>query len=498
MKIDNNQDLNTDSSPDFSGIEIYAPSASSTVFPIQLYDPSLNDVFHVWYTGHISNLAGTNSAAAQYGTGILLHNYGDSTPDHADVVGSYDHTGGAQEMLFTRTAGSEFTQSDADEGKWLISLDATGNIGATAEIKTFLTASTVIVDGSGWDDDLASQTWGIFKHPVFIAGDGNDIEFSVDGDGKFELHSYDFTGPLVSEIELDSAANNIDGLVIKAEANGYNNIIGQRINYLSGALAAGEVGANQVIQIDDSGAADDATTQIAGSVYITGNVSDATKDAIVMLPGWTRALEVQGATAIDPDYGWETTSGTSIDRVNSAGAGDDSFINAAVNATLFDSNGDDILIGSDSTFEIVQVVLATASSKDLDFDFWYSKAGGNWTALSIQADNTLGFTQSGAIVFDAPADWTKDDEDIDGNAITDAYYIALTRTYAPVVVTLPTESFFKIFTSQELGMYIRGDGVVKLPYLSAAPSNLVDGMIWMESDGIHMYRGSTEYTVAGV
>jgi hypothetical protein len=38
----------------------------------------------------------------------------------------------------------------------------------------------------------------------------------------------------------------------------------------------------------------------------------------------------------------------------------------------------------------------------------------------------------------------------------------------------------------------------KVPYLTGAPSLLNNGMIWMESDGLHIYYNSTEKVVAGV
>jgi len=148
------------------GITITMP-ASQAEFVIQLLDSSANDLFHLWPTGHISNVAGINSAAAQYGTGILLHNYGEEIPEHVGVVGSYDHTGGAQETLFTRTSGPVFTEADANSSTWLISLDLDGTVGATAEIKIYLNENQVIVDGCNWEDDIASQIWGIFIHPVF-------------------------------------------------------------------------------------------------------------------------------------------------------------------------------------------------------------------------------------------------------------------------------------------------------------------------------------------
>jgi len=268
-------------------------------------------------------------------------------------------------------------------------------------------------------------------------------------------------------------------LLVKVEANGYNNVIGQRIFYEAGDLQPGEVGANQVVEIDDAEAEDaDETTQIAGSVYITNNASDATKDAIVILPGFTRALDVLGAEAVDPAFGYETTATVSIDRVNSGGAGNDAFVNPAVNEVLFSDNGDNILIGSASTFEIIQVFLALPSSKDLDFNFYYSKTGGNWTLFVPQADNTNGFLNNGSIVFSAASliDWVDDDEDLDGNAVTKAFYIALERTYAPTVgPNLPTESYFKTFASQETGAYIDGQGFFS-PRISAdadAPNHTI-------------------------
>jgi len=477
------------SNPNLNGLQIIG-AVDQEDFLIQLRDSLLTDVYHVWVTGHISNIAGMNSEAAQFGTGMILHNYGESAPEHADIVGSYDHTGGAEESLFTRTAGAVFTESDADDNKWLVSLDLDGNTGATCEIKVWIDADNVIVEGMNWTDDLASQTWGLFMHPVYISGDGNESEFSAGAAGKFEIHSYSFINPYVAEIELDAAADNVSGLIIKAEANGYNTVLAQQINYISGALQPADVAANLLIQIDDAEAVDaDITTQLAGIVCTTTNASDATKDAIVVLPGFTRALDVFGADSEDPGYGYETTSGTSVDRVNSGGGGDDAFINPAVDVELFDSNGDDALFGSDSKFEILQVILAIGSSKNLAFDFWYSKAGGNWTALVIQKDNTNGFLNSGSIVFSAPVDWTKDDEDIDGNAITDAYYIALTRTYAPALATLPTESFFKIFASQATGMYIDGQGFLKLR--SSADADAPNDSVYNSTDaGVTVHKDS--------
>ena len=45
-------------------------------------------------------------------------------------------------------------------------------------------------------------------------------------------------------------------------------------------------------------------------------------------------------------------------------------------------------------------------------------------------------------------------------------------------------------------MKIDGQGVIKLPYITAAPAAPENGMIWMESDGLHMYYNGAEQIAA--
>jgi len=442
--------------------------------------------------------AGMRTSAVEYGAAYWAHAFGESTPEHTNQVGSYDHTGGDQEKLVTKTAGDPFTLDDATNGNWIILQGA--NLGAVAEIKEFIDATHVTVDGMGWDGDLASQSFFTFKHPIFVSGNSGKHEFSVKSDGEFEVFSYGFTGEKVSEIHLDSAADNTLGLLIEVEANGYNLTVGQEIRYEAGDLQPGDVGGNLFLTINDVGATSADSTTIIGALAVsTTGASDATTRALVVLPGFTDALKVFGASAVDPNYGYETTATVSTDRVNGITDDTTAFLEAsASDLELFENDDDSILIGSDSVFEIVQVILAVGSSKDIDADFFYSKEGGNWTTLVLQGESTNGMQNSGSIVFDAPIGWTKDDEDLDGNAITSAYYIAIQRTRVAAIVTLPTEDYFKTFSSAEVGMNIRGDGVVSLPYLGAVAPNPANGMVWMESDGLHIYYAGAEKLVAGV
>ena len=433
----------------------------------------------VRHTGHLDCIDGINTIASQYGSSLLTFNYNEGTPEHTNGVGSYDYTGGVRELLFTKTSGDDFTQSDEDNGNWVVLFG--DNTGAIAEIKEFVDADNVVVDGPGWDQDLSSQSFYIFKHPTFVVGDGNKIEFSVGSSGEFEIYSYNFTGSKMAEIELKPAADNIVALEIKAEAKGYNLIVGQNIHYITGDLQPGDTGGGLFITMDDTEAtSSDATTIIGALAVSTTDVNNATKRAFVVLPGFDDALTVLGSSAIDPDYGYEVTSGAVVDRVNSGGAGDDAFINNAVDVELFDSDNDYILVGSDNTFEIFQAILAINSSKNIDKTIEYSTGAGTWSALVLTGDSLNGWQGSGLYIWPAPGDWAKVSQAEAPADITNAYYIKISRTVGGAIPTLPTESFFKIFADQETGMTIRGDGTIEPVIMADASAS--NSSIYYSSD----------------
>lgn len=446
--------------------------------------------------GAFVSTAGIRTACSAYSPGLWIHNYGEYTAEHTNQTGVYDHTGGASEQIFTKTAGDDFTQADADNGNWIL---LTGdNMGAVAEIKEYLSATTVIVDGMGWGGDIASQTFSIYKHPSFVSGDGFKHEFSTGTTGEFEVHSYAGEGTM-SHFKHRVNADDSTAIKIDLIGNGKNDLDGIRLAYETGDIQPLDDNECIHISIDESAASSaDATTKIHALKFEKTNVNTLHSDAVHVGPGFTDAFHVSGTASIDPAFGWEVTSGAVVDRVNEAGAGDDSFIKSGTNVQIFDSVNDYILIGSAAEFEVIEVVLATGGSKDSSLEFYYSVADAGfsgWTQF-YPSDSTNGFQNSGSIVFSAPALWAKDDEAEANGDIDDAFYIGIKRTKLGAY-TEPTESFFKIYPDQEGGMSIRGDGVVQLPYLGAIPANPVNGMVWMESDGLHLYYGGAEKTVAG-
>ena len=473
-------------------------AASQTANLLNITNSADTELLQVLSTGHLFNTDGMRTIAAQYGPAFWSHVYGEGLPEHTNGTGSYDHIDGAAEKLFTKSDGDDFTQADADNGNWIL-LTGT-NLGAVAEIKEFIDADNVVVGGFGWDGDLASQTFHVYKHPVFVTGNGGNTEFSTGSDGEFEVHSYGFTGSKMIEFKNRVAADSSDTMHIEHINNGYANCDAIQLFYETGDLQA--VDANQVIQVsvDETGA----TGGDLDLLYLeTTDVSAVNKHAIHVGTGFAKALTVSGASADDPDYGYELSTGGTVatQRVNAGAGADNAFLEAGTDVTIFDAVNDWIIIGNDATFEVLEVILTTPSSKDCELEFYYTSDGaGTWSVLPGVDDGTQGFTKSGLIDWTAPVGWAEDDETDDGDVITEGYYIGIKRTYAPNIPTEPVEDYFKIYLEQggDTGMTIFGDGVVKLPVLTGVPAAPENGMMWMEADGLHIYYGGAEKLVAGV
>ena len=451
--------------------------------PLTILDSDGNEIFTITGTGNLENINGLDTVTAEGGAGLWVMKYGDETPEHTNQTGWYDATGGTYEKIFTKVTGDAFTQADADNENFIVFQGAQHP--KAAEIKIFISATQVVVRPMGWSADIATGAAPVsfytYKHPEFFVGDGGDGEFFVGSEGKFEVESLAFTGGEVFEVEMFSAADGTKGQKIYTKANGYNQVVAFQVVHEIGAIVAGDVGAGLAVRLDESeSASTDASAKLAAYSAETTAVGSETISAFKVFPGFTYALDVEGAEAEDPGFGWETTSGTAIDRVNSGGAGDDAFVVAGTDNELFTSDNDVVLIGSANTFELIEVILATDSNRNLYTDFYYSKAGGNWTALTIQTDGTRGMRDSGLIIFDAPGDWSKDNEDMSANAITDAYYIAIQRTRNATPPTLPVESFFKTYANQETGMKIDGNGFI-IPR-SAADADAPVSSIYYSTD----------------
>jgi len=428
---------------------------------------------------------------------------GEFTPEHTNGVGNFDFTGGAAESLFTRTAGDAFTSADVGN---FINITSGTYKGAKANIVAYIDGDNVVLWGPGWDGDLTGVTYKIYPAPTFMVADEHNISALISTGGNFFLVSDLTTGwcptsdtKSMFKVKTKASCADIDAMMIEVDANSFGNVDGLQMKYKTGVLTTGN--ADQVLQIsvDESGATGGEVDLIA--LETTDTCSSCMKHGIHVGVGFDEALLVSGGSAIDPTLGYTVlTDHTATDRVNGAAGAGDAFLEAGNDVTVFDNDDDYILIGHSATFEVLQVILDTVSSKDCDISFLYSTGDGTWLTLIVD-DATAGFTKNGIIDWSAPIDWDLTTHTTPaGTAITSGYYIKLQRTYAQNISVEPIEDYFKIYLDQggDTGMKITGQGVIKLPYLTGAPSTLENGMMWMESTGLHIYYNSTEKTVAGI
>lgn len=460
-------------SGDAGEVALEVKAAASQTANIQSWtDSDSNAIAQVQGNGRMWTGAGLKSDALKYGGSLMLWTNAGPVFDHTGLTGSYDYTGGAYEELFTCTTAS-FTQDDADTKNWII-IKSGEFKGAMAEILTFISTTQVVLHTMAWAEDITSVTFDIMEHPMAIIGDGHHIEWRINGTGHFGITSVDWLGSNYTnnmlDFELDAATNSLRNIYSMTNANGYSDIYGARVRLTTGDIAANEINYGMSVSIDETGAASaDSTTLLPAYEANTTNVSDATTQAFVARVGFVEAMRVYGAEAEDPDYGYEITSGSVVDRVNSGGGGNDAFITSGTNVEIFDSNADYILIGNDAKFEVINYIAAVPSSKDIIETYEYSTGNDTWSTLTTIAEGTNGFTRSGGILFNAPGDWAVGNQAEGAADITSAYYIKITRTFATNISVLPTESYFKIADSRDVGMRIMGSGAIELPKITADP-----------------------------
>ena len=418
----------------------------------------------IYVTSGIKAMEGLYSEAVAYGAGLEIQNN--------SLVVTYTNIafGDATLTAATQLVTDAHASFDSTyEGQYFKVIGSTPDFtGATGEIISVPSSTTLVVSfaTAGADSivDATAMSFVIYPEPLFFVGDNGDIHshVGVHEDSSFKVCTEDSNNEHAVHFESTSGTDSNRGLDIDHDADGYNVGVGMAVNYVSGALENGDVGGGIFVTMDDTEIVAASTDTIIGAIAVsTTTQSGAKKRGLVVLPGFTEALVVQGATAENPDYGYEVTSGSEADRVNGTPQDGTAFLASSTSdLTIFDNDNDYILIGSDAMFEDVEVNLVSGGTVSITPTFWYSKAGGNWTTLPIQGDGSNGFQSGGNIIFDAPSGWTKDDEDMDANAITDAYYVAIVRTRNNLT-NKPVESHFHTFASQDTGAVITGVGAMK-------------------------------------
>ena len=181
-------------------------------------------------------------------------------------------------------------------------------------------------------------------------------------------------------------------LEIDADAAGYGDIKAIDIDYITGPISAGEDEAVILINIDEISATGGevfglevlATDQLTGSTGLHG-----LKVGPLIAP-----IHQDSGTFINPTFASDDTPTTDVPVMR------DGLI--ANTTAIFDADDDYIIIGAAAAFQDMELIFATASSKDIKPTFWYSINGGsNNFAQFTPVDGTDGCRHTGVISWDA-------------------------------------------------------------------------------------------------
>jgi len=414
-----------------------------------------------WVKGRLQIGDGILSRADEWGTSIFTCPSTGMGTAHIGTC-TFDLTGGAYENLLTVVPTGGWTFASTDVGK-IILLIGGSHVGAVALIEQFVTASSVTLTTCGWDDDVAVGTACIF-YDEYLSFTSPQIKVNnIGATCQWSNRAYNHTGTYATRLYMSAAADLATNLRLETDALGYNNVDTITLKHSTGALASGEIQYAMRVTMDDS-LCTTSGAEIAAIKYVrSGGVAFA--DAVRIGTGFTHAMHVDGSVSSNPGYGYTfvPTTFAVVDHVNSGGAGDDSFINDAVNTQMFTADNSGILIGSDATFSIIEYVQQVAGSASITPTWEYSTGDGTWAALAV-SDTTTGMRFTGKVWFNPPPAWATSAHAGNaggGGAITDAYYIRITRT-ANALATPPTEKHFKIWTGASLTESVwRGDGTIK-------------------------------------
>jgi len=277
-----------------------------------------------------------------------------------------------------------------------------------------------------------------------------------------------------------ATANNEIGIHLEVDAAGFGDVIGQRIDYVTGALAGGEDTALLLLNLNRF-ASTGGGVNIVECLATTGGAAG-------------ECLHV--GVGIDAIHQTVGTFGD-MDSCTYPGLTDilSSCTSTASDATLFETNNSELVIGDAATFGEIEFILATeASGAGIKPKFEYSTGADTWTEFNA-VDGTNGMRDSGNIVIPI--------EDISwATGTSSRFYIRITRTQNNIT-TDPVEDIIQISAVVDYRWDLSGDVEIRdliarnsttttATSTSLAITELSSALVRADASGsLHEYAGSS-------
>ncbi|MCK5610956.1 hypothetical protein KAR91_54290 [Candidatus Pacearchaeota archaeon] len=219
-------------------------------------------------------------------------------------------------------------------------------------------------------------------------------------------------------------------LEIDADAAGFGDVKAIDIDYITGAIAAGQDEGVILINIDE-------TAATGGDVFALEVLATDGSAGIYGLK--TGALigpiHQDSGTFANPTTGTDNTPDTDVPAMIDGSTG--------TTTTIFEADNEYIIIGAAAAFEEIEFILTTVSNVSIKPTFWYSTAGTGQFTQFTPVDGTNGFRNTGVIAWDA-SDLTSHVADTG----TGTYDIKIIRTKNNLT-TSPVLGYAKVATTTE-------------------------------------------------
>jgi len=242
------------------------------------------------------------------------------------------------------------------------------------------------------------------------------------------------------EIDHTAAENDDHALEIVCDANGFTDVKGLDIDYITGAVAAGEDEEAMLVNIDE--------TASTGGI-VAGYLVLTTAEGSATINGYETGINVNPIVHESGTFGnADNILNIAVDVTAALASG------GAGSISIFVNDNDTITIGDAATWDEMEIILGTgASGAGVAPTFEYSTGGAAFSAFS-PADGTNGFRNTGAILWDSStlAGWA--------TAASGRYEIRITRT-RNTLATTPIIDELQIAATTEYKWDKNGDVNIK-------------------------------------
>lgn len=264
---------------------------------------------------------------------------------------------------------------------------------------------------------------------------------------------------------------------IDVDAAGFGDIKAIDIDYISGAIQAGEDEGVILINIDE-------TQALGGDIF---GLEILATDGLAGIYGMKTGVQIG---PIHQDAGVFENPTTATDNTPSSDVAAMMDGDTGTTTAIFEADNEYIIIGAAAPFQELELILTTASSKNIKPTFWYSINGGsgNFTQFT-PVDGTDGCLHTGVIAWDA--------SDLTGHvadATTGTFDIKIIRTKGGSI-TNPVLGYAKVASTTE---YIWDkDGNVNINDITVAGTASIGGAL-VTKRGTNISSSSDNADVTGV